>query len=56
MTRAAQRVGYRECGRVPEARLWAGRRWDSVRLGVLGRDWAKLHPGGPAVSGPLFQP
>jgi RimJ/RimL family protein N-acetyltransferase len=39
MVRAAERVGYRECGRVPEARLWEDRRRDSVRLAVLRRDW-----------------
>ena len=39
MIRAAERVGYRECGRVPEARLWQGQRWDSVRLCVLRREW-----------------
>ena len=39
MIRAAERVGYRECGRVPEARLWRGQRWDSVRLAVLRRVW-----------------
>lgn len=37
--RAATRVGYRECGRVPEARRWRGQRWDSVRLCVLRREW-----------------
>ncbi|ASN83385.1 GNAT family N-acetyltransferase [Deinococcus ficus] len=35
MIRAAERVGYRECGRVPEARAWQGQRWDSVRLARL---------------------
>lgn len=39
MIRAAARVGYRECGRVPEARTWGGRRWDSVRLARLRRGW-----------------
>ncbi|EYB66596.1 acetyltransferase [Deinococcus phoenicis] len=39
MIRAAHRTGYRECGRVPEARLWQGQRWDSVRLCLLRRDW-----------------
>lgn len=39
MVRSAVRVGYRECARVPEARSWNGRRWDSVRLAVLRRDW-----------------
>lgn len=39
MIRAAERVGYRECGRVREARLWQGQRFDSVRLDVLRREW-----------------
>ena len=38
MIRSAQRVGYRECARIPEARSWQGRRWDSVKLAVLRRD------------------
>ncbi len=39
MIRAAERVGYRECARIPEARAWDGQRWDSVKLAVLRRDW-----------------
>lgn len=39
MVRAAQRAGYRECARIPEARLWQGQRWDSVKLGILRREW-----------------
>ncbi|SMB91664.1 GNAT family N-acetyltransferase [Deinococcus hopiensis] len=39
MVRAAERAGYRECGRVPQARLWRGQRWDSVRLCALKREW-----------------
>lgn len=35
MLRAAEKVGLVECARVPEARQWAGRRWDSVRAAVL---------------------
>lgn len=40
MVAAARRVGCREVARVPEARSWDGRRWDSVRLAVLRQDWA----------------
>lgn len=40
MIRSAQAVGYRECARIPEARFWRGRRWDSVKLALLRRDWA----------------
>ena len=52
MIRAAQRVGYRECARIPEARLWNGQRWDSVKLGVLRREWENTghdphHPARP---------
>lgn len=39
MIRSAGRVGYRECARIPEARSWQGRRWDSVKLAALRRDW-----------------
>ena len=39
MIRAAERVGYREYARIPEARAWNGQRWDSVKLAVLRRDW-----------------
>lgn len=38
MVRATERAGYRECARVPEARRWNGRRWDSVKLALLRRD------------------
>lgn len=37
MIRCAQRLGFTECGRVPEARFWGGRRWDQVTM-ALGRD------------------
>ncbi|MDU0969097.1 MAG: GNAT family protein [Actinomycetaceae bacterium] len=30
----AQKVGFTECGRVPNARLWKGRRWDSVTFAL----------------------
>lgn len=39
MIRAAERLGYRECARIPEARSWNGQRWDSVKLGTLRRDF-----------------
>ncbi|GAA4009558.1 GNAT family protein [Deinococcus rubellus] len=39
LIRAAERSGYRECARIPEARTWDGQRWDSVKLAVLRRDW-----------------
>lgn len=35
MIRAAGRAGYEECARIPEARLWQGKRWDSVKLARL---------------------
>ncbi|GGK98692.1 GNAT family N-acetyltransferase [Deinococcus radiotolerans] len=35
LIRAAARVGFRECARIPQARAWAGRRWDSVKLAQL---------------------
>jgi len=39
MIRAAGRVGYRECARVREARLWQGQRYDSVQMQLLRREW-----------------
>ena len=39
MIRAAERVGYRECARVHEARLWQGVRYDHVRLELLRAEW-----------------
>lgn len=39
LIRSAGRVGYRECARIPEARSGQGRRWDSVKLSLLGREW-----------------
>lgn len=39
MIRAAAKLGYRECARIPEARSWQGQRWDSVKLGMLRREW-----------------
>ncbi|GGN39545.1 GNAT family N-acetyltransferase [Deinococcus daejeonensis] len=35
MIRAAARVGFHECARIPQARAWAGQRWDSVKLARL---------------------
>jgi RimJ/RimL family protein N-acetyltransferase len=38
MIRAAGRVGCQECARIPQARLWQGQRWDSVKLARLRAD------------------
>lgn len=46
MIGSALRVGYRDCGRVREARLWEGRRYDSVRLDLLRREWRADGAGG----------
>lgn len=35
MVRAGARAGYVECARVPQARSWRGRRWDSVKMARL---------------------
>ncbi|AXE37275.1 GNAT family N-acetyltransferase [Acidipropionibacterium virtanenii] len=35
MIRCASGLGFSECGRVPGARLWDGRRWDSVTMSLL---------------------
>ncbi len=35
MIGAAHRSGFTECGRVPQARLWEGQRFDSVTLALL---------------------
>lgn len=39
MVLSAARVGFTECGRVPEAREWEGQRYDSVRMAVLHWQW-----------------
>lgn len=39
MIRAAHRLGFREAGRVREARLVRGQRHDSVTLDLLRREW-----------------
>lgn len=54
MLRAAERVGYRECGRVPEARLWGGQRWDNVRLARLRREWDTGRHDPPDSPGPAL--
>ncbi|WCC80001.1 GNAT family protein [Cutibacterium equinum] len=38
MIHCANAVGYRECGRIPQARSWQGRRWDSVTMSLLRTD------------------
>ena len=38
MIHCANAVGYRECGRIPQARSWQGSRWDSVTMAVLRDD------------------
>ena len=54
MLRAAGRVGYRECARVREARLWQGQRYDSVQMDLLRREWARLAgPEAPLAQEPL---
>ena len=42
MIRAALRLGFREAGRVREARLVSGVRHDSVQLDLLRREWTPL--------------
>ncbi|MFD1730324.1 GNAT family N-acetyltransferase [Deinococcus malanensis] len=44
MIRAASRLGFREAGKVREARLVAGQRYDSVRLDMLRREWSPPEP------------
>ena len=40
LIRSAARVGYRECARIPEARSWQKKRWDSVKLAALRQEWS----------------
>ena len=42
MIRAALRLGFREAGRVREARVVRGERFDAVRLDLLRREWPGL--------------
>ncbi len=39
MVKLALSLGFTEEARMREARLWRGRRWDSVRYGILRREW-----------------
>ncbi|MFC6590663.1 GNAT family N-acetyltransferase [Deinococcus lacus] len=39
MLRAAERLGFRECARVREARLVGAQRFDSVRFDLLRSEW-----------------
>ncbi|UQN06147.1 GNAT family N-acetyltransferase [Deinococcus sp. QL22] len=43
MIRAALRLGFREAGRVREARVVQGQRYDSVRLDMLCADWERAN-------------
>ncbi|WP_229783640.1 GNAT family N-acetyltransferase [Deinococcus sedimenti] len=45
MIRAAVRLGFREAGRVREAREVNGQRFDAVRLDLLRREWPGLDGG-----------
>ena len=40
MIGAGLKVGFRECARVREARLWQGLRYDSVKLDLLRSEWS----------------
>lgn len=42
MIRAAQKLGFQEWMRVREARVVNGQRYDSIKLGLLRREWASL--------------
>lgn len=39
MIRSAQKLGFAECMRVRQARLYGGQRYDSVRLDLLRGEW-----------------
>jgi len=39
MIGAGLKVGFRECARIREARLWQGTRYDSVKLDLLRSEW-----------------
>ncbi|MPY65125.1 GNAT family N-acetyltransferase [Deinococcus sp. SDU3-2] len=42
MLRLGKRLGFRECARVRQARLWEGVRYDSVQLDLLRGEWRGL--------------
>ena len=48
MVRAASRAGFSECARIPEAREWNGRRWDSIRMVFLRKAWERQLRPAPA--------
>ncbi|WP_206680394.1 GNAT family N-acetyltransferase [Flaviflexus huanghaiensis] len=40
MIATGESLGFVECTRIPEARLWQGTRYDSVQMAMLRRDWS----------------
>ncbi|MFP7696590.1 GNAT family N-acetyltransferase [Trueperella sp. LYQ143] len=42
MIRCGRRIGFTECARIPQARLWDGKRWDSVKLVILRSEAERL--------------
>lgn len=32
-------VGFVECSRIPQARMWRGQRYDSIQMALLRSDW-----------------
>ena len=41
MIKTGERLGLKECSRIPEARSWKGLRYDVVQMSVLRADWEK---------------
>ncbi|TFH99929.1 N-acetyltransferase [Micrococcus flavus] len=56
MVACAQHAGYTSVARVPEARAWDGRRWDSVRLGLLRAEWQAARTPAADDAAPLTPP
>lgn len=42
MIKSAASIGFTECARIPEARLWQGERYDSVKMAVLRSEFTDL--------------
>ncbi|MCL0329804.1 GNAT family N-acetyltransferase [Apilactobacillus sp. TMW 2.2457] len=43
MMKLAEKVGLHQEARIPQVRYWDGKYWDSVKYGILSKDWFKKH-------------
>lgn len=48
MPTLGERLGFVECTRIPQSRLWRGRRYDTIQMAMLRDQWEELHGAGDA--------